>query len=86
GGTQQQIAEQQMQFVKITQGVEGVYNAWNPASRDCRFQYYFYNLVDPKQVGMYGRPLNATNDALWEKAVRENPDPSCLVPALALGF
>lgn len=25
---------------------------------------------------MYGRPPNATNDVLWEKAVRENPDPT----------
>ncbi|PPQ85222.1 hypothetical protein CVT24_006493, partial [Panaeolus cyanescens] len=27
-----------------------------------------------------------TNDAMWEKAVRENPDPSCLVPVIAIGF
>ena len=27
-------------------------------------------------MSLYGRPLNATNDALWEKAVRENPDPT----------
>ncbi|PPQ90218.1 hypothetical protein CVT25_001662 [Psilocybe cyanescens] len=50
------------------------------------FQYNFYNLVDPKQVNLYGRPANATNDALWEKAVRENPDSSCLVPVIAIGF
>ncbi|KAF8152948.1 hypothetical protein B0H34DRAFT_86414 [Crassisporium funariophilum] len=31
---------------------------------------------------MYGRPLNATNDALWEKALRENPDPSCIASPL----
>ena len=39
-------------------------------------QHYFYNLVDPSQVHLYGRPQNATNDVLWQKAVRENPDPS----------
>ncbi|KAJ7121236.1 nucleoporin complex subunit 54-domain-containing protein [Mycena filopes] len=27
-----------------------------------------------------------TNDVLWAKAVRENPDPTCLVPAIAVGF
>ncbi|KAJ7688930.1 hypothetical protein B0H14DRAFT_3668453 [Mycena olivaceomarginata] len=35
----------------------------------------FYNHVDPVQVGLYGRPPNATNGALWARAVRENPDP-----------
>ncbi|OCH91182.1 hypothetical protein OBBRIDRAFT_729273 [Obba rivulosa] len=49
-------------------------------------QHYFYNLVDPSQVHLYGRPANATNDALWQKAVRENPDPTCLVPVIANGF
>ena len=28
---------------------------------------------------MYGRPANATNEVLWQKAVRENPDPVWLV-------
>lgn len=28
---------------------------------------------------MYGRPANATNEVLWQKAVRENPDPTWLV-------
>jgi nuclear pore complex protein Nup54 len=32
--------------------------------------------VDPNQVSLYGRPQDATNDALWQKAVRENPDPT----------
>lgn len=49
-------------------------------------QHYFYNLVDPAQVNLYGRPQNATNEALWQKAVRENPDCTCLVPVVAIGF
>ncbi|KAF9554978.1 hypothetical protein CPC08DRAFT_737499 [Agrocybe pediades] len=49
-------------------------------------QHNFYNLVDPKQVNLYGRPPNALNDAIWQKAVQENPDPSCLVPVIAIGF
>jgi hypothetical protein len=49
-------------------------------------KHYFYNLVDPAQVNLYGRPPNATNEALWQKAVRENPDRSCLVPVVAIGF
>ena len=42
-------------------------------------QHFFYNFVDPTQVHFYGRPSNAVNDAAWEKAVRENPDPSWYV-------
>ena len=32
--------------------------------------------MDPSQVRMYGRPANATDEVLWQKAVRENPDPA----------
>ena len=28
---------------------------------------------------MYGRPANAIDEVLWQKAVRENPDPTWLV-------
>ncbi|KAH9834748.1 nucleoporin complex subunit 54-domain-containing protein [Rhodofomes roseus] len=79
-------ADAQSQFVSLQQRIESIYHAWNPASPQCRFQHYFYNLVDPSQVHLYGRPANATNDALWQKAVRENPDPSCLVPVIANGL
>ncbi|KAH9848107.1 nucleoporin complex subunit 54-domain-containing protein [Lenzites betulinus] len=76
----------QAQFAQLTQRIEGVAQAWNSNSPQCRFQHYFYNLVDPNQVHLYGRPQNAFNDALWQKAVRENPDPSCFVPVVATGF
>ncbi len=49
---------------------------------DKPWQHYFYNLVDPSQVHLYGRPPNAYNEALWQKAVRENPDPSWCVTVL----
>jgi len=65
-------------------------------------QHYFYNVVDPHQVAIYSHPANATNDALWQQTVRENPNPSwsvevafvfhtlisssSMVPALAIGF
>ncbi|KZS88025.1 hypothetical protein SISNIDRAFT_476134 [Sistotremastrum niveocremeum HHB9708] len=48
--------------------------------------YYFYNLVEKGDVARYGRPSNALDGARWERACRENPDPSCLVPVLAIGF
>jgi len=30
-------------------------------------------------VHLYGRPANATDESLWQKAVRENPDPTWYV-------
>ncbi|KAF9484037.1 hypothetical protein BDN70DRAFT_872935 [Pholiota conissans] len=81
-----QSSDPNAQFAKTIGSIEAIYNAWNPASKDCRFQTYFYNLVDPSSTQMFVRPPNATNDALWEQANRNNPDPSCLVPVMAVGF
>ncbi|CAE6359805.1 unnamed protein product [Rhizoctonia solani] len=57
-----------------------------PATQPAKnsLQYYFYNLVENPQA--YGRPMNATNEALWKRAISENPNPERLVPALAIGF
>ncbi|KIL66124.1 hypothetical protein M378DRAFT_75814 [Amanita muscaria Koide BX008] len=76
----------QLQSQRLLQKLQAIKDGWNPQSPHCRFQYNFYNLVDPNQVHLYGRPQNVLNDATWEKAVRENPDPSCLVPVVAVGF
>ncbi|KAH8829132.1 nucleoporin complex subunit 54-domain-containing protein [Flagelloscypha sp. PMI_526] len=76
----------QSQNAKYQQKLQEIFLAWSPQSPDCRFQHYFYNLVDPSQVQNYGRPANALNDATWEKAVKENPDPTCFVPVPAIGF
>ncbi|KAI0049497.1 hypothetical protein FA95DRAFT_1581713 [Auriscalpium vulgare] len=82
----QQQADSQTQFQQLSQRIEAIVSAWNPNSPANRFQHYFYNLVDPTQVHLYGRPANATDEALWQRAGRENPDPSCLVPVLATSF
>lgn len=82
----QQQSDPQSQFAGLTQKIDAIAEAWNPNSPQCRFQHYFYNLVDPNQASLYGRPPNATNESLWQRAVRDNPDPTCLVPVLALGF
>ncbi|KAH8102050.1 hypothetical protein BXZ70DRAFT_49810 [Cristinia sonorae] len=83
---QQQQQDPQSQYAALTQKIEEITQAWNPSSPNCAFQHHFYNLVDPSQVHLYGRPANAVNDALWQKAVQENPDPSCFVPVIASGF
>ncbi|THH19341.1 hypothetical protein EW146_g1812 [Bondarzewia mesenterica] len=82
----QQQTDAQTQFVQLQQRIEGIVHAYNPNSPLNRFQHYFYNLVDPAQVHLYGRPVNATDEALWQKALRENPNPTCLVPVLATSF
>ncbi|KAG6887442.1 hypothetical protein C0992_012256, partial [Termitomyces sp. T32_za158] len=84
-GPAQQQADAQAQHVLLQQRIEAVYNAWNPASSECRFQHAFYNMVDPSKVAQYQRPPNVSNE-LWEKARRENPNSSCFVPVFATGF
>ncbi|KIK55505.1 hypothetical protein GYMLUDRAFT_76459 [Collybiopsis luxurians FD-317 M1] len=86
-GSQNQSGDAQVQFARLQEKIEGIAGAWNasnPAS--CRFQHYFYNYVGTSHVGAFGRPANAVNEALWQKAVRENPDPTSMVPVLAIGF
>ncbi|KAJ4490337.1 nucleoporin complex subunit 54-domain-containing protein [Lentinula aciculospora] len=86
-GSQNQSADAQVQFARLQEKIEGIVGAWNAQNPAlCRFQHYFYNIVEPSQVNLYGRPPNAVHEALWQKAVRENPDPTCLVPVLAIGF
>ncbi|EJD51859.1 hypothetical protein AURDEDRAFT_55921 [Auricularia subglabra TFB-10046 SS5] len=74
------------QQVLLVRQMEDIFKAWNAQSPECAFQHFFYNLVDPAQAPLYRRPDNWTNTALWERALRENPDPTCMVPVLALGF
>ncbi|KAJ3340722.1 hypothetical protein HDU93_006392 [Gonapodya sp. JEL0774] len=52
------------------------------------FRHFFYNLVDPNQVHLYGPPPTADPAVhfLYRQAAESNPDPSCLVPALASSF
>ncbi|KAJ8082200.1 Nucleoporin nup57 [Marasmius tenuissimus] len=86
-GAQNQGQDAQLQFARLQEKIEGIVGAWNATNpATCRFQHYFYNLVDPAQVNLYTRPPTAVKEDLWQKAVRENPDPSCLVPVLALGY
>ncbi|KAI7858821.1 nucleoporin complex subunit 54-domain-containing protein [Circinella umbellata] len=58
---------------------------WDPQSPYCRFRHYFYNLVPQEQVHLYQKPPHHDKKA-WDEAQKKNPDPSRLVPALAVGF
>jgi len=74
-GPAQQQADAQVQNARLLQRLEAIYSAWNPTSSLCRFQYPFYNLVRPEQVNQYRQPPNVSNE-LWQKAARENSDPT----------
>ncbi|KZV62284.1 hypothetical protein PENSPDRAFT_692653 [Peniophora sp. CONT] len=82
----QQHVDAQAQFTQLQGRIERIVASWNPSSAQNRFQHYFYNLVDPSQVHLYGKPIIPHDEALWQRAVRENPDPSCRVPVLATSF
>ncbi|KAF8273665.1 nucleoporin complex subunit 54-domain-containing protein [Lactarius quietus] len=82
----QNQTDAQTQFAQLQQRIEAIVGAWSPTSPLNRFQHYFYNFVDSSQVHQYGRPANAADESLWQKAVRENPDPAHLVPVLATSF
>ncbi|KAL0090637.1 nucleoporin complex subunit 54-domain-containing protein [Phycomyces blakesleeanus] len=58
---------------------------WDPQSPFCRFKYYFYNKVSPQEVHLYQRPANQDPRA-WAAAQKANPDPTCMVPTLAVGL
>lgn len=62
-----------------------VKDCWNKNSPNNQFKHYFYNIVHPSEVQMYTRPQNS-DEVLWAQAVANNPDPTTMVPALAVGF
>ncbi|KAI8891042.1 hypothetical protein K501DRAFT_205642 [Backusella circina FSU 941] len=58
---------------------------WDLKSPDCAFRHYFYNVVPAKDVHLYQKPADHDPRA-WEEAQKANPDPTIMVPALAIGF
>eukprot|EP00842_Homolaphlyctis_polyrhiza_P005012 jgi/Hompol1/5511/HPOL_002266-RA len=57
---------------------------WNPQHPQCQFKFYFYNMVHPSEVSLYQPPVNERGS--YEQAQLNNPDPTCMVPVLAVGF
>ncbi|WWC67993.1 uncharacterized protein I206_101912 [Kwoniella pini CBS 10737] len=66
--------------------IKQIQGAWDGNSPDCRFKYFFYNVVEEGTTSRYGRPAGANDDAKWVKALRDNPDPNSMVPVLATGW
>ncbi|KAI9324000.1 nucleoporin complex subunit 54-domain-containing protein [Obelidium mucronatum] len=87
---QQQQQQQQMQMQQrppatILDKIKELQGYWDPASPMCQFRHYFYNMVHPNEVALYKCPPNH-DPTLYQQAVQDNPDPSCMVPVLAIGF
>ncbi|KAJ3300365.1 hypothetical protein HK104_001328 [Borealophlyctis nickersoniae] len=76
------LAPQQPQ---LADAIKHIRASWEPTSPHCQFKHYFYNLVPPYEVNLY-QPGPNEDAALYEQAKRDNPDPQCLVPVLAVGF
>jgi nuclear pore complex protein Nup54 len=82
---------QQEKLMQRMESIYNAWNATSPQCRFqvCEFfvgqvwrlltlieiKHIFYNLVDPSQVSLYRQPPNVTAE-IWEKATRENPDPT----------
>ncbi|EGF80032.1 hypothetical protein BATDEDRAFT_89228 [Batrachochytrium dendrobatidis JAM81] len=77
--TQQQ--QQQQQIVEAIMRMEAY---WNPQSPLCNFKFYFYNMVHASEAHLYQPPPQEMGT--YQQAQMNNPDPSCMVPVLAVGF
>ncbi|KAI9282447.1 nucleoporin complex subunit 54-domain-containing protein [Umbelopsis sp. AD052] len=69
----------------IWQSLALIKSEWDPNSPNCKFKHYFYNIVHPSEVQRFTKPPNE-DDKAWEMAMKNNPDPSCMVPVRAVGF
>ncbi|CEP09009.1 hypothetical protein [Parasitella parasitica] len=70
---------------KVWQNFALIRAHFDPTSPLCQFRHYFYNMVPPNEVHLYVRPQNQ-DEQLWNEAQRKNPDPTTMVPVLAVGF
>ena len=72
--------------------LEQIRASWDTSNlATCRFQHYLYNRAsDPQALQQLTvrRPdaVGPMHDALWTKAMQENPEPERLYPVLAVGF
>ncbi|WFC94013.1 hypothetical protein MBRA1_000640 [Malassezia brasiliensis] len=72
--------------------LEQIRASWDTSNlATCRFQHYLYNRAsDPQALQQLTvrRPdaVGPMHDALWAKAMQENPEPERLYPVLAVGF
>ncbi|KAJ7292640.1 hypothetical protein C8J57DRAFT_1703559 [Mycena rebaudengoi] len=94
GGPAQQQADTQThwQFARLTARIEGIAAAWNAASLQFQFQYYFYNASTQIRWGCMGARAECNQrGAVGEDNARESRSDLMnfvvtLVPTIAIGF
>ncbi|ORX60090.1 hypothetical protein BCR36DRAFT_273865 [Piromyces finnis] len=79
------IQQAQQHTSTVADELRKIQEYWNPQSPNCQFKHYFYNMVHPSEVNRYVKPPN-DDEGLWRQAQKNNPDSSCMVPAIAIGF
>lgn len=78
--------------VPLNAQLERIAMSWDTSNLGtCQFQYYLYNRAPDaasQQQLCVRRPdaVGPMHDALWAKALQENPEPDRLYPVLAVGF
>ncbi|KAJ3055173.1 hypothetical protein HK097_011327 [Rhizophlyctis rosea] len=85
GAFGQSTAIAQPQQPTVVDMLKHAHSAWDPNSPNYHFKHYFYNVVHPDEVQFY-KPPPGQDDDLYRQAMRDNPDPRCMVPVLAKGF
>ncbi|KAG2188107.1 hypothetical protein INT44_000858 [Umbelopsis vinacea] len=75
----------QQQDIQTWQQLALIKAKWDTKSPLCYFKHFFYNMVHPNEVHRYAKPADM-DPYLWAEAMRNNPDPTCMVPTLAVGF
>ncbi|ORX59013.1 hypothetical protein DM01DRAFT_321329, partial [Hesseltinella vesiculosa] len=84
-GAQPQQPQKPQQPTNTWQQLACLRAGWDPSSKLCNFNHFFYNSVSPNQVHLYMKPADVPDEA-WVEAQRLNPDPTCMVPVRAVGF
>ena len=59
----------------LAEYIQHLEGCWNPNSPSCQFKHYFYNMVHPSEVSLYG-PQPGEDPVLYEQACQDNPDPT----------
>ncbi|CAG8603814.1 10132_t:CDS:2 [Paraglomus occultum] len=84
GGTGRGVGGAQ-QPQTVYEQLRSIMNSWDPKSPESKFQTYLYNMVHPNEAAQHIPPADRPRK-LWDEAQANNPDRTCLVPALMTNF